>query len=159
MFPCQDRPLLCDSNVRIYFGDMDGAVTEHFLDVADVDVGFEEAGGEGVAEHVRGDVQVNGGEGAVFVNHAANGLVGQGSTGLIHKKMCRGGYFGGKAAAVFIENVDNVIGGKLYVALLVAFSVYEDGSVDEIYIVIFEIAELTYSYTGGEQQLNYGGIA
>lgn len=54
--------------------------------------------------------------------------------------MCRGGYFGGKAAAVFIENVDNVIGGKLYIALLVAFSVYEDGSVDEIYIVIFEIA-------------------
>ena len=93
-----------------------------------------------MTEHVRGDVQVNGGEGAVFVNHAANGLVGQGSTGLIHKKMCRGGYFGGKAAAVFIENVDNVIGGKLYIALLVAFSVYEDGSVDEIYIVIFEIA-------------------
>ena len=91
-------------------------------------------------EHVRGDVQVNGGEGAVFVNHAANGLVGQGSAGLIHKKMCRGGYFGGKAAAVFIENVDNVIGCKLYIALLVAFSVYEDGSVDEIYIVIFEIA-------------------
>ena len=115
-------------------------MSEHFLNVADVDIGFQKAGGEGVAEHVWGDVQVNGGEGAVFVNHAANGLVGQGSTGLIHKKMCRGGYFGGKAAAVFIENVDNVIGGKLYIALLVAFSVYEDGSVDEIYIVIFEIA-------------------
>ena len=87
MFPCQDRPLLCDSNVRIYFGDMDGAVTEHFLDVADVDVGFEEACGEGMAEHVRGDMEVDGGEGAVFVNHAADGLVGERGAGLIHKEV------------------------------------------------------------------------
>ena len=132
--------LLPHRDMCINLCDVNRTVPEHFLNVADVDIGFQEAGGESVAEHVRGDVQVNGGEGAVFVNHAANGLVGQGSAGLIHKKMCRGGYFGGKAAAVFIENVDNVIGGKLYVALFVTFSVYEDGSVDEIYIVIFEIA-------------------
>lgn len=132
--------LLPHRNMCINLCDVNRTVSEHFLNVADVYIGFQKAGGEGVAEHVRGDVQVNGGEGAVFVNHAANGLVGQGSAGLIHKKMCRGGYFGGKAAAVFIENVDNVIGCKLYIALLVAFSVYEDGSVDEIYIVIFEIA-------------------
>lgn len=35
--------------------------------------------------------------------------------------------------------MDNVIGCKLYIALLVAFSVYEDGSVDEIYIVILRL--------------------
>lgn|GEM_PF-1505925 len=132
--------LLPHRDMCINLCDVNRAVSEHFLNVADVYIGFQKAGGEGMTEHVWGDVQVNGGEGAVFVNHAANGLVGQGSAGLIHKKMCRGGYFGGKAAAVFIENVDNVIGGKLYIALFVAFSVYEDGSVDEIYIVIFEIA-------------------
>ena len=142
--------LLPNCDMCINLCDVNRAVSEHFLNVADVDIGFQEAGGEGVAEHVRGDVQVDGGEGAVFVNHAANGLVGQGSAGLIHKKMCRGAYFGGKAAAVFIENVDNVIGGKLYVALLVTFSIYEDSSVDKVHVIIFQIAELTYSYAGGE---------
>ncbi len=48
-----------------------------------------------MAEHVWGDVQVNGGERAVFVNDAAHGLVGQGSAGFLHKKMCRGKDFGG----------------------------------------------------------------
>lgn len=74
----------CDMCINLC--DVNRTVSEHFLNVADVYIGFQKAGGEGVAEHVRGDVQVNGGEGAVFVNHAANGLVGQGSAGLIHKK-------------------------------------------------------------------------
>ena len=80
-------PLLCDGDVGVNLGDVDGAVTEHFLDVADVDVGCEEAGGEGMAEHVRGDMEVDGGEGAVFVNHAADGLGGERGAGLIHKEV------------------------------------------------------------------------
>mgnify|MGYP004459755497 FL=1 len=134
-------------------------MAEHLLNVADIDVGFEEAGGEGMAEHVRGDVQVDGGEGAIFVYHAAHGLVGQGRAGLVHKKVCGGGDFGGKTAAVFHENVDNVVGGKLDIAFLVAFAVYEYGSVDEVYILVFQAAKLAYSYAGGEQELDYGGIA
>lgn len=78
--------LLPHRDMCINLCDVNRTVSEHFLNVADVDIGFQKAGGEGMAEHVRGDVQVNGGEGAVFVNHAANGLVGQGSAGLIHKK-------------------------------------------------------------------------
>lgn len=87
MLILQYVPLLCDGDVGVNLGDVDGAVTEHFLDVADVDVGFEEAGGEGMAEHVRSDVEVDGGEGAVFVNHAADGLVGERGAGLIHKEV------------------------------------------------------------------------
>ena len=87
MFIPQNIPLLCDGDVGVNLGDVDGAVTEHFLDVADVDIGFEKAGGECVAEHVRSDVEVDGGEGAVFVNHAADGLVGERGAGLIHKEV------------------------------------------------------------------------
>lgn len=134
-------------------------MTEHLLNVADIDVGFEEAGGECVAEHVWGDVQVDGGEGAVFVYHAAHGLVRQGRAGLVHKKVCGGGDFGGKTAAVFNENVDNVVGGKLDIAFLVALAVYEYGSVDEVYIFVFQAAKLAYSDAGGEQELDYGCIA
>lgn len=43
----------------IYLGDVDGAVTEHLLDIADVNVSFEEAGREGVAEHVWGNVELD----------------------------------------------------------------------------------------------------
>ena len=123
MFIPQYIPLLCRGDMCIYLGDVDGAVTEHFLDVADVNVGFEEAGREGVAEHVRCDVEVDGCEGAVFVNHAADGLVGERGAGLIHKKVCGGGGFGGKTAAVFGEGVDNIIGCELEVAFFVTFAV------------------------------------
>ena len=87
MLILQYIPLLCDGDVGVNLRDVDGAVTEHFLDVADVDVGLEKAGGECVAEHVRSDVEVDGGEGAVFVNHAAYGLVGEWGAGLIHKEV------------------------------------------------------------------------
>ena len=116
----------------IYLGDVDGAVTEHLLDIADVNVSFEEAGREGVAEHVWGNVEVDGCEGAVFVNHAPDGLVGEWSAGLIHKKVCGGGNFGGKIAAIFGECVDNIIGCELEVTFFAAFAVDEDGSVSEI---------------------------
>ena len=87
MLILQYIPLFCRRDVGVNLCDVDGAVTEHFLDVADVDVGLEKAGGEGVAEHVRGDVEVDGGEGAVFVNHAADGLVGERGAGLIYKEV------------------------------------------------------------------------
>ena len=80
MLILQYIPLLSQCDVGINLGYVDGAVPEHFLDVADVHVSFEEACGEGVAEHMRCYVQVDGGEGTVFVYHAADGLVGQRST-------------------------------------------------------------------------------
>ena len=54
--------LLPHRDMCINLRDGNRAVAEHFLNVADVYIGFQKAGGEGVAEHVRGDVQGNGGE-------------------------------------------------------------------------------------------------
>ena len=51
------------------------------------------------------------------------------------KLMDKGGRISAEGGFVNLHKIQ----GKLYVALLVAFSVYEDGSVDEVYIVIFEI--------------------
>ena len=54
----------------------DGSMSPKYtLDVADFHIGFKQAGGEGVAERVRCDVEVDSGEDAVLVNHAAHGLV------------------------------------------------------------------------------------
>ena len=41
------------------FRDIDGTVPKHFLYVADVHVRFQQAGGEGVSEHMGRDVQIN----------------------------------------------------------------------------------------------------
>ena len=76
MFPGKDRPLFCDCDMCIYFRDVDRAMAEHFLNVADVHVGFQQAGGEGVAEHVRRDMDVDRSQSAVVVDRAADGLIG-----------------------------------------------------------------------------------
>ena len=49
--------LLPHRDMGINLCDVNRTVSEHFLNVADVYIGFQKAGGEGVAEHVRGDVQ------------------------------------------------------------------------------------------------------
>lgn len=36
----QNVPLLCGGNMGVDFRDVDGTVTKHFLDVADVHIGF-----------------------------------------------------------------------------------------------------------------------
>ena len=59
----------------VYLGYVYGAMPEYFLDIADVNVRFQETCGEGVAEHVRGDMQGYLGQGRVFVYHPADGLV------------------------------------------------------------------------------------
>lgn len=76
MFPRKDRPLFCDCDMCIYFRDVDRAVAEHFLNVADVHIGFQQAGGEGVTEHVRRDMDVDRSQSAVVVDRAADGLIG-----------------------------------------------------------------------------------
>lgn len=58
----------------INFRDMDGAVSKHFLDIADIDIGFKQAGCEGMTEHMRCDMQINSGEATVFVDHFADRL-------------------------------------------------------------------------------------
>ena len=55
----QNVTLLGECDMCIDLSDIDGTVTEHFLNVADVHIRFQQAGGKGVAEHVRSDVLVD----------------------------------------------------------------------------------------------------
>ena len=76
MLSREDCPLFCDCDMRIYFRDVDRAVAEHFLNVADVHIGFQQAGCKGVAEHVRRDMDVDRCQSTVVVDRAADGLIG-----------------------------------------------------------------------------------
>lgn len=40
MFIHQNVPLLCRGDMGVNFRDVDGTVTKHFLDVADIHIGF-----------------------------------------------------------------------------------------------------------------------
>ncbi len=42
--------------MSIDFRNVDGAVSQHFLNVADVHIGFQETGGKSMAEHVWRDM-------------------------------------------------------------------------------------------------------
>ena len=59
MFGCQNVTLLGKRNMCVDLGDVDGTMTKHFLNVADVYIRFQQTGCESVAEHVRGDVLVD----------------------------------------------------------------------------------------------------
>ena len=76
----QNILLLRVRHVGVNLRRADGAVAEHSLYVADVNVLLQQEGGEGVTEHVRGDVLVDAGEPRVTVYHKADGLVGEFAT-------------------------------------------------------------------------------
>ena len=67
--------LLCIRHMRVYFRCADGTVTEYSLYVPDIDVLFQQERGEGVAEHMRGDVLADAGKFCVAVYHKAARLV------------------------------------------------------------------------------------
>ena len=56
MFCCQNIPLFRHCNMGIDFRDIDGAMPKHFLDIADVYICFQQACGEGMPEHMWGDM-------------------------------------------------------------------------------------------------------
>ena len=48
---------------------------QHPLDIPDIHILFQQQCGKGVAEHVGGDVEGDGGQAGIFVDHKADGLV------------------------------------------------------------------------------------
>lgn len=56
MLCCQDVPLLGHRNMGIDFSDIDRAVSKHFLDITDVNIGLQQACGKGMPEHMWGDM-------------------------------------------------------------------------------------------------------
>lgn len=59
MFCRKDIPLFGHGNMGVDFRDVNGTMAKHFLDITDIDICFQKAGGKCMAEHVRGDMQVN----------------------------------------------------------------------------------------------------
>lgn len=59
MLGCQDVALLGKCDMRVDLSDIDGAVSEHLLDITDIHICLQQAGSEGVAEHMRGDVLID----------------------------------------------------------------------------------------------------
>ena len=90
--------------MRVDFRDMDGAVSEHFLYIADVDIRIQKAGCKGVTEHVRRDVQVDSGERSIFVQHPPDCLICKSGTCLICKEMTATVNLMTKAVFIFLKN-------------------------------------------------------
>lgn len=67
--------LLCIRNMCINFRCTDRAMSQHFLDVPDIHILFQQQGGKGVPEHMRGNVLADLGKLCIAVNHKADGLV------------------------------------------------------------------------------------
>ena len=79
--------LLRQSNMCINFCYCYGAMTKHFLDIPNIDIGFQQACCEGMSKHMWGYMQVDGSKRAVFVNHSSDRLIRH-RTGIgTHKKI------------------------------------------------------------------------
>lgn len=72
----QDIPLFRHCHMGINLRNMNGTMPKHFLNVADVNIRFQEAGGESVAEHMRGNAHFNAGKRGIFTDCTAHRLVG-----------------------------------------------------------------------------------
>ena len=72
MFCCQYIALFSYRNMSIYFRDINRTMTEHFLNISDINIRFKKTSGKCVPEHMRCDVQFYGSQRAVFVNHSAD---------------------------------------------------------------------------------------
>lgn len=56
MFCCQNIPLFGHCDMSINFCNINRAVPEHFLNIADIHIRFQQACGEGMPEHMRGNM-------------------------------------------------------------------------------------------------------
>ena len=52
MFSCQNTSLFSQRNVSINLSDVDGAVPQHFLNIADVHISFQQTGCKSMSEHM-----------------------------------------------------------------------------------------------------------
>ena len=105
----QNIPLLLHRHMRINLRDINRTVPEHFLNVPDIDIRFQQTRGKSVAEHMGRDMQFNCGDRSIFVNHPPDGLVGQSAPGLIGEKMPAALYVICKRIFIFFQNPDDII--------------------------------------------------
>lgn len=72
MFRRKNISLLSHGDMSIYFRNVNGAMSQHFLNVTDIHICLPKACSKGVTEHMRCYVLIYGGEGGIFVNHSAH---------------------------------------------------------------------------------------
>jgi len=72
----EDLLLFILGDVGVYLGGGDGAVAQQLLDIADIDAFFQEQGGKGVPERMRGNRLFDAGSAGITINHEADGLLG-----------------------------------------------------------------------------------
>ena len=87
MFRCQDLSLFGHRNMGIDFCDVDRAVPQHLLDIADINISLQQTCGKCVSEHVWGDMQVYCCKSGILVDDATYRLIRQGVAILICEEM------------------------------------------------------------------------
>ena len=76
MLGSKDIPLLRQGNMGINFRDIDRTVPQHFLNIADINILFQQKRSERVPEHVRCDMLVQICQSGIMIDHEADRLVG-----------------------------------------------------------------------------------
>lgn len=137
MLPRQNILLLRHRNMRIDLRHIDGTVAQHLLNIADIHIRVQQAGRKGMAEHMGRDVLLDGGEGGVFVDHPAHGLVGERASGVVDKEMPAGCSFRVNAFVVGAQDADDCFAADLQAAFAASFAVDEDRAVRQIHITYF----------------------
>lgn len=92
MFSCQNTSLFSKRNVSINLGDVDRAVPQHFLNIADIYISFQQTCCKSMSEHMGGNVLSNCCNGSIFIYHSADSLICQGTATLVSKKVVAIGY-------------------------------------------------------------------
>jgi hypothetical protein len=95
-FECGAEAVVCDVGVAL--GGGDARVSQECLDVADVEAVFEEEGGGGVAEHVRGYLASEAGVACGASEEGAYILVGEGSSVVVDEQAVTGDSAEGEVA-------------------------------------------------------------
>ena len=74
MLRSKNIPLLRHGDMRIDFRNINRAMPQYLLNISNIDISLQQTCGEGVAEHVWSDMQVDRREGRIPVNHSADSL-------------------------------------------------------------------------------------
>ena len=107
MFSCQNTSLFSKRNVSINLGDVDRAVPQHFLNIADIYISFQQTCCKSMSEHMGGTVLSNCCNGSIFIYHSADSLICQGTATLVSKKVVAIGYLRIKIIFVFAQYTYN----------------------------------------------------
>lgn len=95
-----------------------------------------------VSEHMRRDMQFNGCEGNVFIDHPPDCLIGERRSVQVCKKMIAVLNFICERPTVFLQNICNLIASNLYSAFLCSLTVDQDCPVIQVHIAHLQGTEL-----------------